>query len=113
MIQEYSFGRMRIADRLFTRDLKIIAGQVIGDWYREGGHIVGIEDIGDILSAAPDIVVFGTGFDGQMKVTDLLEKTLSRRNIECIIHKTGQAGKAFNQLHAQGKNVAAAFHLTC
>jgi hypothetical protein len=113
VIQSYAFGRMVIEDNVFTRDLKIIDGRVVGNWYREGGHLVSVEDVGDILSAAPDVVVFGTGYHGQMKITNVLENTLNRRNIAYIAQTTPQAKQSFNRMVAEGKRVAGAFHLTC
>jgi len=104
---------MVIEDNVFTSDLKIIDGRVVGNWYREGGHVVSIEDVGDIISATPDLIVFGTGYHGQMKMTDVLENTLARRKIEYIAQTTPQAQRLFNRMVAKGKKVAGAFHLTC
>lgn len=113
MIQSYSFGKMKIRNKRYTSDLKIIDGHISDNWYREGGHLVGVEDVGDIISAVPEVVVFGTGAQGQMKLTPVLKKTLSRRNIQYIEQPTAQALDAFNRELAQGRKVAGAFHLTC
>lgn len=113
MIQSYTFGRMVVDHRLFTSDLKIIDGQVIDDWYREGGHRVAVEDVGDILSAMPKVVVFGTGDQGRMQVSELVKKTLEKRNIEFIERPTAEAKETFNRMVAEGRSVAGAFHLTC
>jgi hypothetical protein len=104
---------MIVNDSLFTNDLKIIDGRVIGSWRREGGHLVSVEDVGDILSAAPVVVVFGTGYYGRMRITPLLEKTLNRRNIEHVAQITSEALRSFNRMVAEGRKVAGAFHLTC
>ena len=113
MIQSYSFGNMKIKNRRYTSDLKIIDGHIYDNWYREGGHKVGVEDVGDILSASPEVVVFGTGDQGQMRLTQVLKNTLTRRNIDYIEQPTAQARDAFNLMVAEGKKVAGAFHLTC
>lgn len=113
MIKSYTFGRMDIRNQRYTRDLKIIDGHIVSDWYREGGHTVGVEDVGDILAAAPEVVVFGTGDPGRMKLTSVLKNTLSRRNIEYVEQPTLQACDTFNRLLAEGRKAAGAFHLTC
>lgn len=113
MIQSYAFGKMEIENRRYTSDLKIIDGRVVDNWYREGGHQVSVEDVGDILAADPQVVVFGTGANGQMKLTSILKNTLNRRRIDYIAEPTAQARDAFNHMVAEGKRVAGAFHLTC
>jgi len=113
MIQSYSFGRMKIKNRLYTSDLKIVNGRIVDNWYREGGHQVGVEDVGDILSTKPEVVVFGTGDQGRMHLNHVLKNTLNRRNIDFIEKPTADALDAFNQMVAKGKKVAGAFHLTC
>lgn len=113
MIKSYTCGRMEIDDRLYTRDLKIVDGRVLEGWYREGGHRVSVEDVGDILSTTPEIVVFGTGQRGQMKMTNVLKNTLRRRNIEFIEAPTPEARNSFNRMIEAGRKVAGAFHLNC
>jgi hypothetical protein len=113
MIQSYSFGKMKINGESFTKDLKIINGRVKGNWWREGGHRVSVEDVGDILSAAPEMVVFGSGYNGQMQITDVLKNVLQRRNIDYIVQTTRKAQHEFNRLVCEGMKVAGAFHLTC
>lgn len=113
MIQSYSCGSMEIKNRLYTRDLKIVDGQVFDGWYREGDHQISVEDVGDILSSTPEIVIFGTGHRGQMKVTNVLKNTLRRRNIEFIEAPTSEARDTFNRMMEAGRKVAGAFHLNC
>jgi len=113
MIKSYAFGRMKINDTLYTSDLKIVDGQVADGWYREGGHQVGVEDVGDILSNNPEVIVFGTGDQGRMHLNQILKNTLTRRHIDFIEQPTATALKSFNRMVASGKKVAGAFHLTC
>lgn len=97
----------------FCRDLKIIGEKIIENWWRKQGHRVDAGDVTDILAVSPKILVVGMGYAGFMEVSDSLCFTLKNHNIQLIAEKTPEAVKKFNQLHSQGKRVAAAFHLTC
>jgi len=104
---------MKIKNKRYTSDLKIIDGRIVDNWYREGGHLVSVEDVGDILSTVPEVVVFGTGDQGRMKLTRILKNTLDRRNIQYIEQPTAKALGSFNHMVAEGRKVAGACHLTC
>ena len=97
----------------FCKDLKIIGDDIVENWWRNEGHRVDTDDIADILTASPEVLVVGTGYAGFMEVPKSLDSALKDRNIKLIAQKTPQAVKTFNELHSRGKRVAAAFHLTC
>ncbi len=113
MITHYSFGSITISGKRYRSDLKIINGQVYPDWWRKSGHAVDIEDITDILSAEPDYLVIGAGSPGLMKVSDRLKQHLGDIGVELIAEPSEIAIQIFNQKCADGKNIAAGFHLTC
>ncbi len=113
MIESYSFGSMKIGGVLYKKDLKILNGQVVPDWWRKEGHNLSIEDISDIIEARPKKLVIGTGYFGLMKVKGDVEERLSKVGIELIKARTGKAATIFNELLKEGEAVAGAFHLTC
>ncbi|MFP4348751.1 MAG: Mth938-like domain-containing protein [Thermodesulfobacteriota bacterium] len=113
MIQDYGFGKITVDGETYSNDIKIIDGRVVPEWWRDEGHRITLEDIQDILDKAPDILVVGTGYYGNMKSTDTFRTGVKDRGIELIEEKSGQAVKTFNQLREEGKDVAAGFHLTC
>ena len=113
MITEFSFGKIVVNGRTYTNDIKIIAGQVISEWWRKSGHRVAVEDMTDVLAAEPDIVVIGKGSPGLLKSTASLKDHLSARHIELIEKKTSKAVEIFNGLFHQGRKVAAGFHISC
>jgi hypothetical protein len=88
MIESYSFGSMTITGQSHQNDLKIIDDKIVGNWWRREGHALYAQDIDDILYASVE--------------------TLS-----LVAVPTKEAVSIFNSLHAQGKRVAGAFHLTC
>jgi len=113
MIEDYRFGSITVEGREYLKDLKIVQGRVMPGWWRKEGHSVDIEDMDDILSAMPDILVVGMGQPGRMQVSESLQRALAEARIRLIEEPTPQAAKTFNQLSEKGLNVAGAFHLTC
>ena len=113
MIDDYSTGKMTVQGKTHHNDLKIINGEVKGDWWRKNGHRLGTEDIEDILSAQPDILVVGMGYAGNMSISSSVKKELEQRNIQLFAENTRDAVKTFNHLYSKNKEIAGAFHLTC
>jgi len=113
MIDDYQFGSMTIAGKRYLNDLKILEGRVIDRWWRQESHTVEATDIDDILAQKPDVLVVGMGKPGRMQASDSLRAYLADARIELIEEPTAETVKTFNRLHRSGKNVAAAFHLTC
>jgi len=113
MIEEYTSGRIIVNHKTYHQDLKIVQGQVLDNWWRKTGHRVDVNDMEDVLSASPDIIVIGTGYAENMRVSQGLLSETRQRNIKLIAEDTYQAVKTFNDLLYRGKNVSGAFHLTC
>ena len=113
MIEQYSFGSIIIHGKRYTSDLKIIKRKVHSDWWRKAGHVVDVDDVTDILNVKPDYLIIGSGSSGLMKVSDQLKQYLGDIGVELIEEPTSTAIVTFNQMYADGKNVAGGFHLTC
>lgn len=114
MIDQYATGRhMTVKGTQYDKDLKIIRGEVVGNWWRQQGHLLATDDIDDILSARPQILVIGTGYAGNMRVPDTVRQTLENHQIKVIAQATADATTTFNRLVEEGQDVAGAFHLTC
>ena len=113
MIEAYSFGSLTFAGKRYQKDLKILRGEVAGNWWRTEGHRVDVGDVQDILEAGPAVLVVGMGAYGLMKVSGELKKALADADIKLIAQPSEEAAKTFNKLFQDGKDVAGAFHLTC
>jgi hypothetical protein len=113
MIEKYSSGRIIVNDITYNQDLKIIQGQVVENWWRKTGHLVDVDDLKDVLDASPDIIVIGTGYAENMRVSEDLTSEIRKRDIALIADNTNKAVRTFNDLFSKGKNVSGAFHLTC
>lgn len=113
IIQEYSFGRIRIGDRTYTSDV-IVYPDRVEEWRREEGHLVHPRDLGGVLDAGVNALVIGTGHSGMLKIAPDTEHACSEHGIDLIKGSTAAAVRAYNEMvDAGGMRVAAALHLTC
>lgn len=113
-INSYSFGRIVIEGKEFKNDVIVSGDAIINPkWWRKEGHNVHPEDIGEILNANPEIVIFGTGASGIMRVSGEVQRILKERGIKIIQQLTKDAVKTFNEMVREGKKVVFAAHLTC
>ncbi|EPR37552.1 protein of unknown function DUF498 [Desulfovibrio sp. X2] len=116
MIEAYSFGSMTVDGRVLRRDLLLVGGRVVENWWRGEGHLLTIGDLGAILDAPgplPEVLVVGTGAQGVMRLAKGLAEELGARGMELVAEPTGQAWKTYDSLLRAGRSVAGAFHLTC
>ena len=67
-IDSYRFGEMLVNGRSYTSDLIIFNDRIEDQWWRENGHMVMLQDLNDVLSADPDVLVVGRGKLGAMKI---------------------------------------------
>jgi len=113
MIEKYTNGIIVVENKTYHQDLKIIQGRVVDNWWRKTGHLVGVNDMDDVLKASPDIIVIGTGYAENMRVSEELTSETRKRDIKLVAEDTYKAVQTFNELFSNGKNVSGAFHLTC
>lgn len=112
MIENYSFGTIQINGKVFQHDVIIFRGKV-NSWWRVRGHEVVERDVVDILRQKPQAVIFGTGSNEIMIISDGVKDLIINRNIDLIIENTQDATKKFNELSEKQVDVAAFLHLTC
>jgi hypothetical protein len=111
-IEEYSFGKIIIAGKTYTSDVIVYPDRVDPSWWRKEGHYLQKEDLGDVVAAAPDIVIIGRGNWGVMEVPKATLDFLASKGIKAYAEKTANAVKLFNSQPSDRK-VVGAFHLTC
>ncbi len=113
-IDGYRFGRIHIDGVEYSKDVILLRDEVRSPWWRSaGGHHYAPEDLHEVLVAAPEVVVLGTGFFGRVKVSRETFKAFADAGSELVVETTASAVKEFNRLAAEGRDVAAALHLTC
>lgn len=118
MIESYQFGRVVIDGKTYNQDVIISPEGVYPNWWRKEGHRLLPDDLPEILSRSPDILIIGRGASGMMKVADETESILKEKGIELIVPSTtDEACDEYNRLcidpALRGKMIVAALHLTC
>ncbi|MDH4198415.1 MAG: Mth938-like domain-containing protein [Candidatus Aminicenantes bacterium] len=111
-IEDYAFGRIRIEGRSYTSDVLVFPDRVDASWWRKEGHRLRPEDLAEVVAAAPEVLVVGTGALGVMRVPEETVAWLRAQGIDVRSAKTGEAVEIFNDL-AKSKKAVAALHLTC
>lgn len=111
-IEHYSFGKIIVNGKTYTKDLIIYPEKINPSWWRKEGHLLQIEDLREVLSEKPDVLIIGTGYSGVMKVPEEVIRELKARDIEVIAEITPRAVEIFN-LRDKAKKTIAALHLTC
>jgi len=113
LIDDYSFGRVKVDGKTYRSDVIIYPDRVDGGWRRREGHSLRVDDISGIPDGTPEVLVIGTGKFGLMKVRDDVRKLLKSKGIELIEGRTDLACKVHNELVNSGRRVVTALHLTC
>ena len=113
IIESYSFGHMIIDGISYTKDVIIYPDDsILSPWWRKQGHVLGVNDLQDLIAAAPEIIICGTGAMGVMRPSAALEENLRANNIDFIAQRSAKAVETYNQLSGE-KKIGGCFHLTC
>lgn len=113
IIEEYSFGRIRVGGKAYTSDVIVYPDRVDSSWWRMDGHCLVPEDLADLLLDPSTVLVIGTGYSGRMEVPAETIADLRGRGMQVLATPTKDAVEEFNRLQRQHARVVAALHLTC
>ncbi len=113
LIKSYSFGKIVMEDKAFFRDIIILPGKIIDNWWRKEGHSLQLDDLKDVEDIIADAVVIGTGYYGLMRVDKEVIEYFKQKGMEVYMAETGKAVEKYNELVRKGKKVIGLFHLTC
>jgi len=75
--------------------IKIIGDRVIPEWWRDRDHRLNMDDVGDILSTGPVVLVVGTGYAENMRVEKGLLRSMEKEKIRLVAQDTRAAVKSF------------------
>jgi len=108
-LEDYPFGRLTDDGHEHTRDLIVLPDRVVGNWWRQDGRSLAMEDLDEVLE--PERLVLGVGAHSQLRPDPAVIEQLKRRgvHVECLL--TGAAVRRYGELDA--RRTAAAPHLTC
>ncbi len=110
-IDGYRFGHVIVDGQEETRDVIVLPGRVVRNWWRREGHALVLEDLDDVLEELPEHLVVGTGAAGRMRPDPKALGRLRELGIEVEAMPTAEAVRRYGELDAE--RTAAALHLTC
>jgi hypothetical protein len=90
-IDEYSFGRIVVDGEEQTRDVILLPGRLVTNWWRANGHILVLADLADVLEELPERLLVGTGAYAQMRPEPGTLEQLRKRGVEVEALPTEEA----------------------
>jgi len=112
VIDSYQFGIIVVSGKQYASDVIIFSDRVKDNWWRKTGHQLCLDDIAEVLTENPEVLVVGTGSPGLMKVLPEIQQTVEAQGIKLIVETSDKACHTYNQVcHSQ--RAVAALHLTC
>jgi hypothetical protein len=110
-VSGYGFGHVVVDGEEFTRDVIVLPGRVVPNWWRTDGHALVWDDLADVADELPEHLVVGTGADGRMRPDPGTLDRLRARGVAVECLPTDQAVERFAELDP--RTTAVALHLTC
>ena len=98
VIDSYQFGEIVINGRQYSSDVIIFPGRVRDNWWRKRGHQLCLDDIAEVLTENPEVLVVGIGDPGLMKVLPEVPPAVEAQGIELIVETSEKACHTYNQL---------------
>jgi hypothetical protein len=95
-----------------TQDLILLPERVVANWWRKDGHRLVAADLKEVLDAAPEALVVGTGAYGLMRVPEETRRAVEAAGIQLHVARTGKAWRLFNDLQSCHRT-AGVFHIAC
>ena len=117
-IDSFNFGFIVIDGKQYVKDVVILPDGSVkerdpGKSSRLGSHGIRGDEIRELHKSGADVMVVGTGVNGVARLTGDAETYQTNARLNLIILPSSLAVSKFNQLVAEGKRVAALFHITC
>lgn len=110
-ISGYRFGHVVVDGQTHTRDVIVLPTRVVGNWWREDGHGLVLEDLAGVLDELPERLVVGCGYASQLRPDPGTLDALRDRGIEVEVLPTAEAVRRFAECDPE--RTAVALHLTC
>jgi hypothetical protein len=113
-IESYTPGHIVVDGVELSRDVIVLPGRVLPDWWRRDGHSLVIEDLEGVLDELPERLIVGCGYAGRLEPDPSVIEALARRGVKVEALPTAAAVDRFGELESRDPAaIAAALHLTC
>lgn len=110
-IDNYSYGRLRIKERVYEEDLVVFPDKVSTNWSRKEEERIAPVDIRDVLDYQPELLVVGQGDSPVMELTPDTKRVLFQLGIPWVAAANDDAVAMFNDYEQERKKVVGLFHL--
>ena len=110
-LEDYRFGHIVVDGEEHTRDLIVLPGRVVPDWWRRDGHSLAVEDLEEVRDELPELLILGCGADGQLRPDPAVIEALERQGVKVEALHTADAVRRYGE--SDERRTAAALHLTC
>ena len=116
-VNSFKFGSIVLDGKKYNRDVFLYPDGGIrkrkGGFWKFGSHAIKRDEIEELVKAAPDVLIVGTGTDGIAKLKPDADAFLKGSGVESVVIPSQEAVDKFNELSIQGKHPAALIHITC
>jgi hypothetical protein len=110
-LEDYSFGRLLVDGEQHTKDVIVLPGRVVPNWWRKDGHSLVMEDLEEVLDELPERLIVGRGAQGRLRPHPAVIEELRNRGVDVEVLDTAEAVERYGQ--SDEARTAAALHLTC
>lgn len=112
-INSTDFGSITVNNRKYDDDVIVSYKGSVQKVKTQLRHLVSKRELNLILAEDPEIIVIGTGTEGDMQISSDVRKWTEQRELQIFDMLSSEAIKKFNQLQENGRKVVAFIHTTC
>ena len=110
-LENYSFGRLTVDGEEHTKDVIVLPGRVVPNWWRKDGHSLVMDDLEEVLDELPERLIVGRGAHGRLRPHPSVIEQLRERGVDVEVLDTADAVERYRE--SDEARTAAALHLTC
>src|SRR5919204_3691612 len=96
-LEDYSFGRITVDGKEHTRDLIVLPGRVVPEWWRREGHSLAMEDLDAVKNELPERLILGCGAHGRLRPDPGVIEALRRQGVEVEALPTAEAVRRYGE----------------
>ncbi len=111
-IDRYRFGEIVVDGRVYQKDVIIFPAGVRPEWWRMRGHSLAMQDLEEVMSDPPRVLIVGSGAHGRMQIPEETRREIEAAGVQVVAQTTAKAIETYNRIRQEG-GVVAALHLTC
>jgi hypothetical protein len=112
-IDSTEFGSITVNSKKHNSDVIVSYRGSVQKAETQLKHLISKKELGLMLAEEPEIIVIGTGVEGDMQISSDVRRMAEQKGIQILDFQSPEAIKKFNQLCESGRKVVAFVHITC